>query len=112
MQLTCYHLDAALRGESVALCLDYLVDTARPKTVTLQTERTQADHVDFLARVEVATRQIAAGIFPPCAPDSWCCSAKWCGYWADCPHGARQAVTVGLVDPARLTSRIETRRAG
>lgn len=28
------------------------------------------------------------GNFPPTAPDNWCCSEKWCGYWNQCPFGS------------------------
>lgn len=41
-----------------------------------------AAHFEMLA--ETAARLITAGIFMPCAPDSWCCNDQWCGYWKLC----------------------------
>lgn len=38
----------------------------------------------FTQLVESAARLITSGIFMPCAPDSWCCNANWCGYWQYC----------------------------
>lgn len=40
------------------------------------------NHVEHI--VEDVAKQISAGIFPRCDPESWCCSPQWCGYWDLC----------------------------
>jgi hypothetical protein len=110
-QLTLYHLEAVTRGLPPPMVqLDYLVKTKVPKAVSLSSVRGPEDHARFLRRVEVAARVIEAGSFQPAAPDSWACSQKWCGYWDRCAFGSRGRVSVGLIDPARLTSRMQERR--
>lgn len=37
-------------------------------------------------RIEITARSLKAGIFVPAPRDHWCCSEKWCGYWATCPY--------------------------
>lgn len=34
--------------------------------------------------IELVAKQISAGIFPPCNPDSWWCSEAFCDYWHLC----------------------------
>lgn len=110
-QLTLYHLDATVRGAPhKTVALDYLVKTKVAKAITLESTRTPADHARLLRRVEAAAKVIETGAFTPAAPDSWCCSAKWCGYWSRCDYGAKQKISVGLIDPSRLTSRLVERR--
>lgn len=51
--------------------------------------RSVRDRTDFgilLRRVELLQRAKAAGIFPPCNPDNWWCSPRFCGYWRECEH--------------------------
>jgi len=68
------------------LCLDHLVSLKTPKVVTLETTRTER-HVElFLRRLEVAMRQLEAGVFPPTDPSNWWCGERFCGYYADCPY--------------------------
>jgi hypothetical protein len=111
-QLTLYHMESAARGVAVDVQLDYLVSGARPRYVPQASKRTVDDHVRLLRRIEVYAAQIESGIFPPTDPGNWCCSAKWCGYYEKhCPWGARKAVSVGLIDPARLVSRVREERA-
>lgn len=110
-QLTLYHLDATVRGhKSKAVALDYLVKKGRPEAITLTSARGPLDHMRLLRRVEQAARVIQAGAFAPTARDSWACSEKWCGYWHMCDFGAKQKVSVALIDPKRLTSRRAERR--
>lgn len=110
-QLTLYHLNATVRGEpGKAVALDYLVKTARAKAVTLESTRGPEDHARLLRKVEAAAKVIEAGAFAPTSPDNWWCSRKWCGYYDRCAFGARGQVSVGLIDPARLTSRAQERR--
>jgi len=74
--------------------------------LTIEAEPTVRDRIVVLERIERATKVIASGIFKPANPGDWCCSARWCGYWERCEFGARDAVSVGLIDPAHLKSRI------
>lgn len=104
-QLTMYHLEAATRGESKTVALDYLVKSKQAKALTLESTRNEQDHARLLRRVEAAAKVIQAGAFTPTTPDNWACSPKWCGYWDRCAWGSRKAVTVGLIDPARLVRR-------
>lgn len=46
-----------------------------------------ARFVDATCRNVIAA--IEAGIFPPCDPASWKCSAKWCGYYSRCRGSSR-----------------------
>ena len=96
LDMSCYGLAAkALDGESPKmLAMDFLVKTKTPKLVTQETTRSEAAYRAFLMRVEVVSRAIESGIFPPCSPDNWCCSPRWCGYWTRCPYGAAARVTV------------------
>jgi hypothetical protein len=74
------------------LALDCLVKTRTPKIVTLVTTRTKAAYNAILLRVELVNRAISSGVFPPCSPDSWACSGKFCGYFGRCPFGAAARV--------------------
>jgi hypothetical protein len=112
-QLTAYSLEATVRGAPAAeVVLDVLVKTKVPRVVTLRSERTADDHRRFLRKLEMAARVIKAGAFLPApkVPGVWWCSQKHCGYWDMCPAGRRQSVQVGLIDPARLVSRLAERR--
>lgn len=110
-QLTLYDLEASVRGvPKRKVFLDYLVKTKTPKAVTLESYRTPEDHLRFLHKVELAAKVIQSGAFMPAPRGSWYCSPKWCGFWDVCPAGGRQVTTVGLIDPARLTSRLLERR--
>lgn len=98
-QLTIYALaERTLEGGSgdVAVALDSLVKTKVPKLVTQESVRTDDDFREVLERVRRASRVIQTGAFYPADPSSWWCSAKWCGYWSQCPHGARQRRQVAV----------------
>ncbi len=90
-QLTMYGLaHRVLVGrEPDALILDHLVSTKIPKVVTQESTRDTLDYQRMLLRVEVASDALDAGTFLPAHPDSWWCSAKWCGYWHVCPFGGK-----------------------
>lgn len=105
LQLTLYHLDSVIRGDDVTVALDYLVSTKTPKAVTLSSCRNEQDHRKLLARVETAARVIEAGAFAPAAPDAWCCSPRWCGWYDRCPSGSGARTTVALIDPKNLVRR-------
>jgi hypothetical protein len=119
-QLVAYHLHTRLAGphipidqgglepyrEPKAVALDFLVKKRFPEVVTVEAQPTPAEHIAFVKRVELTSKAIGAGIFRPTNPDNWCCTEKWCGYWDECDHGAKKKITVGLIDPARLTSKL------
>lgn len=88
LQLTTYALAKLYTGGALpeGLYLDYLVDTKTPQAVVLQTTRTEWDVTLFLRRLEVAMRQLEAGVFPPTDPSNWWCSPRWCGYHERCPY--------------------------
>lgn len=102
VQLAAYSLRSP--GKSVAL--DYLVKVRNPYALTVEAEVSDRERLVVLKRVEVATEVIKRGTFKPANPGDWCCSEKWCGYWNVCDYGAKDKVSVGLIDPARLVSRI------
>lgn len=80
LQLTLYahHTGVPLVG------FNQLVKTKTPKIVRATTMRT-AEQVRWLERVVVeVARAIDKGVFPPCNPTSYTCSAKWCGYHNMC----------------------------
>jgi len=95
-QLTMYALGARYVDGKLPkkLHLDYLVHLKTPKAKTLTTERTEGDLDLLLRRVESAIRLIEHGSFMPCDPENWWCSAKWCGYYDQCPY-VKNPVTVG-----------------
>ena len=74
------------------LALDVLVKNKRPKLVTLTTTRSEGAYRAMLLRIEAVCKAIESGAFPPCSPDSWCCSKRWCGYFDRCPYGAAARV--------------------
>lgn len=103
-------LEAKVAGRgALPFKLDFLVRGKKKPLAQVYTP-TEDDHRSVLTRVERSVALINAGAFPPAMPGSWWCSAKWCGWWSDCAWGARQRVSVGLIDPARLTSRVLERR--
>lgn len=58
-----------------------------PKLQEVYTIRTFKD-VAWLEQVFTAVaRAITTGSFPPCSPDAWVCSEKWCGFWKNCRGG-------------------------
>lgn len=61
-----------------------LVDTKEPKAQIVKTTRNKADADRLVSRIQIMLQQIKAGLFPPCTPDSWVCSEKWCGYHQIC----------------------------
>jgi hypothetical protein len=87
-QLSAYALAVkVLDGELPAgVGLDFLVDTAEPKSVICESTRTLADAEMFLNRVISAIHSIKAGVFVPSSSSWWGCSKKWCGFWATCPY--------------------------
>lgn len=78
------------------LPVDVLVGTRTPVLQTL--ESPSCDLMVVLRAFRLMLAAVAAGIFPPAAPDSWICSPRWCGYFFSCPHVAahRKVLPAGL----------------
>ena|SRR3990167_5787462 len=95
VQLSAYAMSVWSRNphehESIPVRFDYLVDLKRgPQHVRLDSSRTLVDFENVLRRVELASKMIESGVFPPTNPTNWVCQAKYCGYWNDiCPFGRR-----------------------
>ena len=95
-QLTIYALGKKVETGVMPkkLYMDYLIKTKVPKTLTLETERTDADFDRIFRLIERGIEVIDKGTFTP-NPSGWWCSDRWCGFWADtCPFGRRKAVSV------------------
>jgi RecB family exonuclease len=67
-------------------CLDYLIDTAKPKVETFESEPTREDFTVLLARIETLAMAMEKGVFIPVEPTHWCCDPKWCGYYQTCRY--------------------------
>lgn len=91
LQLTTYCLAVKVHDGATPerVVLDYLVHTKTPKLVQIESKRTDKDYPHLLERVYQAHRMIEAGLFMPAPLDAWWCSAKWCGYHAQCKYAAR-----------------------
>ena len=70
--------------------LEVLVNTKEPKHQPLETKRGPQEWANLILRVRMLLAQIRTGLFPPCSPDSWWCSHKWCGYWWTCKYVIRR----------------------
>jgi CRISPR/Cas system-associated exonuclease Cas4 (RecB family) len=66
-----------------------LTKTATPQSVVITSKQTER-RKDWAVRVvqEIGSA-IRKGAFPPCAPDSWACSERFCGFWKMC-RGAKK----------------------
>lgn len=106
-QLALYSLHAAISGQPhKRVALDYLVKTKTPAYYEVEATPTDDDYLSLMRRIETIAHAIETGVFVPADPMSWVCSARHCGYYDRCDQGARKAVSVGLVDPRRLTARL------
>lgn len=70
--------------------LDVLVNSKEPKLQILRSTRGPKDWLVFMERVKVVWAQIHTGLFPPCEPNSWICSPKWCGYFESCRYSMKR----------------------
>jgi len=50
----------------------------------LTSSRERADFTALIHRMNAVLAAINAGSFPPCLPESWNCSQKFCGYYDTC----------------------------
>ena len=95
-QLTIYALGKKVETRIMPkkLYMDYLIKTKVPKTLTLETERTDADFNRIFRLIERGIEVIDKGAFTP-NPSGWWCSDRWCGFYESvCPFGRRKAVSV------------------
>lgn len=92
-------VDASVQLTVYAVC--HQVETGRPaaavsldtivqlKTSTKRQKisgtRDANDFAALAARINAVQHAIDVGSFPPAAPGSWNCSARWCGYHRTCP---------------------------
>jgi len=101
LQLTAYSMaswvESGKQKNPDYVAVDFLVD--KPNGAEHLRQSTQFDQEDYgrlLRRIAIAEKQVEAGLFMPCDPGNWCCSAKFCGYWDECPFGRKQSVTVNI----------------
>lgn len=97
-QLTTYawaarEMDGAIPS---ALKIDALVSLKKPKHVQQVTQRSEADIATLHERLNRTVDAIKKGVFLPCPRDAWTCSERWCGYFGECPFGARSRMQVAM----------------
>jgi hypothetical protein len=68
------------------LLLDVQYRKEVPMSEVLTTTRDREDVAILVRNINVILAGINAGIFPPAPPGSWWCSAKFCGFHADCKY--------------------------
>jgi hypothetical protein len=80
MQLTLY--SKACGTPNVGF--DSFTKTKTPKIVQKRASRTPKDHAWIEGIFDHVAQAIHDGVFLPCDPAGWNCSAKWCGFWNLC----------------------------
>ncbi len=87
-QITMYSLAKATLDKEIPVArLGYVVKLKKPKTMVLETRRTRNDFSPLLRALERIAEAIDKEVFPfasMTSPRPWCCSPKWCGYYATC----------------------------
>ena len=89
IQLTAYAAEVMNNSEitSVKTRLDVIVDKAKTYPHHIyESERDAGDVTALARRIDVVSKTIDAGLFPPAVTGSWWCSPGWCGYWKTCPY--------------------------
>jgi PD-(D/E)XK nuclease superfamily len=88
LQLTVYAMACAQLDGRIPdrLYLDYLVHTAKPSIVKLETTRGRHQFYAVEERVKAAAAAIEAGNFVPAGPDSWYCSERFCPFFMGCKY--------------------------
>jgi hypothetical protein len=77
----------ATRGRKAACVrVEGLIDLKTPKRVSIKIQRTPADRVVLVARMNAMLASLKAGIFLPAHPGHWVCSEKFCGFWSSCGY--------------------------
>lgn len=80
IQLSLYALATGI----YAVRFDQLLKTKVPRIKRASSIRTRQDLGWLQCIVREVAQAISIGVFPPCSPDSWVCSEKFCGYWHMC----------------------------
>ena len=90
LQLTVYAMACAQLDGRIPdhLYLDYLVHTAKPSIVKLETTRGRHQFYAVEERVKAAVVAIESGAFVPASPDSWYCSERYCPFYLGCKYVA------------------------
>jgi len=84
LQLTTYNIAYQQENKhEPRLFYDALVKTKTPKVVTLPTTRGEQQTRQFLERVMACLKLIKHDVYMPTPPESWWCSARFCGYFGD-----------------------------
>jgi hypothetical protein len=52
----------------------------------IETKRTEEDFEFLKRRVQQILGCMQEGYFPPCDPNHWHCTPKWCNFWLSCPY--------------------------
>lgn len=88
LQLTVYAMACAQLDGRIPdhLYLDYLVHTAQPRIVKLETTRARHQFYAVEERVKAAVVAIESGAFVPADPGSWMCSEKFCSFYLGCKY--------------------------
>lgn len=88
IQLTAYalHHEYATGHAPAEVQLAVIQEAKETKHYVRRSIRNRTDYRILLRRVELLQQAKAAGIFPPCNPDNWWCSPRFCGYWRECPY--------------------------
>lgn len=63
---------------------DQLLRQKKPKVKRMHSQRTRKDYAWMHEIISSVAKAISTGVFPPCAPDSWACTPKWCGFFHQC----------------------------
>ena len=86
VQLTGYYASqAAELGTNIEVRLDYITSNKKGRLRHVQSTRRDADDVAALAqRIDIASKTIEAGLFPPASASGWWCGASWCQYHSTC----------------------------
>ena len=79
-----YRLDTGQNPSEVRL--DTLLKTKASGRQLLISHRADLDYRVLTSRINTTLCAIEHSHFPPCSPDAWVCSDRWCGYWRTCPY--------------------------
>lgn len=80
LQLTLYSLATGV----YAVRFEQMLKTKVPRIKRANSVRSRQDYFWLQQIVRDVAEAISKGVFPPCSPDAWVCSPKWCGYFAMC----------------------------
>lgn len=76
-----------------ALALDVVQKTKKADAYIVESGAF-ASHDPILEMAGRVERGVKSGVFQPASPDHWACGPSYCGYYNECPFGARARVTI------------------